>query len=96
MRMRRSRMLPLLLLAAATLLPAAADAQKLQKPARLLPYHELFVPGADAAATDAALRGALVAALARPQNTSGVRAQTSYVPYYNKNLVRYDRFDWHI
>ncbi|MCX6549771.1 MAG: hypothetical protein NTY02_01985 [Acidobacteria bacterium] len=23
-------------------------------------------------------------------------AQTPYVPYYGKNLVRYDRFDWHI
>ena len=25
-----------------------------------------------------------------------VQAQTPYVPYYNKNLVRYDRFDYHI
>jgi len=25
-----------------------------------------------------------------------VSAQTPYVPYYGKNIVRYDRFDWHI
>ena len=22
-------------------------------------------------------------------------AQTSYIPYYGKNQIRYDRFDWH-
>ena len=36
---------------------------------------------------------ALLAALAAAPTAD---AQTGYIPYYGKNAIRYDRFDWHI
>ena len=39
----------------------------------------------------ALLGGLALAALPAP-----VDAQTPYVPYFGKNRVRYDRFEWHI
>lgn len=90
MRMRRLRMVPFLLGAALlALTPSIATAQQQTRP---VPYHSLLLPGADPAITDQTLR----ASLGRTRQPSGVRAQTNYVPYFGKNLVRYDKFDWHI
>ena len=91
------RMLPTLLGVVVSLAaPAVADAQKPQLPKRLrpLPYHMLLAPGADAAATEAALRAAM--RFAQASTPSGIRAQTPYVPYYGQQRVRYDTFDWYI
>ena len=46
--------------------------------------------------TSLALWPAFLVALAAICAVSDAAAQTPYVPYYGKNLVRYDRFDWQI
>src|SRR6185436_6883237 len=90
MRMRRLRLLSLLLgVTSLALTPAVAAAQH----ARLVPYHTLLAPGADARATDHSLGSGIRTASAAPQ---GIRAQTPYVPYFFQNKVRYDKFEWHI
>ena len=34
--------------------------------------------------------------LTDPERTAGIAsAQTAYVPYFGKNQIRYDNFDWH-
>jgi len=30
------------------------------------------------------------------QRTGQVNAQSTFAPYYGKNLIHYDKFDWHI
>src|SRR5690242_6680126 len=53
---------------------------------RLLPYHMLLgatpAPSAERPST--------------PQDDTAIRAQTGFVPYFGKNQVHYDQFDWHI
>jgi hypothetical protein len=46
--------------------------------------------------TVAAIWLAAVVSVAIVCPAARVSAQTPYVPYYGKNIVRYDRFDWHI
>ena len=36
-----------------------------------------------------------VAAAPRPRRLSPPSAQTPYVPYFGKNQIRYDKFDWY-
>jgi hypothetical protein len=38
----------------------------------------------------------LVAAVIALASAGRVNAQSSFAPYYGKNLIHYDRFDWHI
>jgi len=46
--------------------------------------------------TSMALWLAVLVAAAACGSVSDATAQTPYMPYYGKNLVRYDRFDWQI
>jgi hypothetical protein len=94
MRMRRSRMLPILLGVALSLLAPAVAAAQAPKRVRPVPYHMLLVPGADVGGTDAAL--SLSLRRAQPTAPGGLRAQTPYVPYFGQYRVRYDQFDWYI
>jgi hypothetical protein len=90
--MRTSRALPTLLgVAVLALAPCPAVAEEHE---RLLPYHMLLAPGANASATEAALRHSL--RQAQSPVPGGMRAQTSYQPYFGQYRVRYDRFDWYI
>src|SRR5437870_5003401 len=34
--------------------------------------------------------------ICRVERTSTVNAQSTFAPYYGKNLIHYDKFDWHI
>jgi hypothetical protein len=43
-----------------------------------------------------ALLPAVVIALAIVGATAPVEAQTGFIPYYGKNQIRYDNFEWHI
>ena len=93
----RLRLLRSLIIIAGVVLSAAAptvaEAQAPKRP-RLVPYHMLLAAGADAAATEEALRNAMRQAQAA--TPGGIRAQTPYIPYYGQQRVRYDRFDWYI
>lgn len=42
------------------------------------------------------MRLTILALLAALATAPAAEAQTSFIPYYGKNAIRYDRFDWHI
>src|SRR5262245_40478675 len=98
--MRNPRRLPILIgVAIALSAPLYAAAEPTH--ARLVPYHSILSNDTDATATDAALAAALARARLKQQlgmPPSGPRAQMqqSYNPYFGKNMVRYDKFEWHI
>jgi hypothetical protein len=90
MRALRIALLPpgLLAFLLAAGLPTQAAAQ-----ARLAPYHMLMGQYKEVGTFG---RVPLSSLQTGNGAQSGVRAQTPFVPYFGKNSIRYDKFDWHI
>ncbi len=78
----RTRLRRLLPVVFGVLIPTTAAAQT----PRLVPYHMLLDPAGASRAPN----------LQSANEDTAIRAQTGFVPYFGKNQVRYDRFDWHI